>query len=65
VLSKRQPTDSELKDAHLAWIGAKAIQSNSFAFVKMPFYWRNAAGKPTGKIPLNLPGNARPNLKSL
>ncbi|MGP8081098.1 MAG: hypothetical protein ACLPVI_11435 [Dehalococcoidales bacterium] len=34
VLSKRQPTDSELKDAHLAWIGAKAIQSNSFAFVK-------------------------------
>jgi phosphoribosylaminoimidazolecarboxamide formyltransferase/IMP cyclohydrolase len=34
VLSKRQPTDSELKDAHLAWIGAKAIQSNSFAFVR-------------------------------
>ena len=34
VLTKRKPTDSELKDAHLAWIGAKAIQSNSFAFVK-------------------------------
>lgn len=34
VLSKRQPTDSEMKDAHLAWIGAKAIQSNSFAFCK-------------------------------
>jgi phosphoribosylaminoimidazolecarboxamide formyltransferase/IMP cyclohydrolase len=34
VLSKRKPTDSEMKDAHIAWIGAKAIQSNSFAFVK-------------------------------
>jgi phosphoribosylaminoimidazolecarboxamide formyltransferase/IMP cyclohydrolase len=34
VLSKRQPTGGEMKDAHLAWIGAKAIQSNSFAFVK-------------------------------
>jgi phosphoribosylaminoimidazolecarboxamide formyltransferase/IMP cyclohydrolase len=34
VLSKRKPTDSEMKDAHLAWIGAKAIQSNSFAFCK-------------------------------
>jgi phosphoribosylaminoimidazolecarboxamide formyltransferase/IMP cyclohydrolase len=34
VLSKRKPTDIEMKDAYLAWIGAKAIQSNSFAFVK-------------------------------
>ena len=34
VLTKRKPTDTELKDAHIAWIGAKAIQSNSFAFVK-------------------------------
>jgi len=34
VLSKRKPTKSELLDAHIAWIGAKAIQSNSFAFVK-------------------------------
>ncbi|MFH0768695.1 MAG: hypothetical protein V1932_03900 [Chloroflexota bacterium] len=34
VLSKRKPTDTEMKDAHIAWIGAKAIQSNSFAFVK-------------------------------
>ena len=34
VLSKRKPTDAEIKDAHIAWIGAKAIQSNSFAFVK-------------------------------
>ena len=33
-LSKRKPTDTEMKDAHLAWIGAKAIQSNSFAFVR-------------------------------
>ncbi len=32
VLSSRKPTDAEMKDAHLAWIGAKAIQSNSFAF---------------------------------
>jgi phosphoribosylaminoimidazolecarboxamide formyltransferase/IMP cyclohydrolase len=34
VLSRRQPTQSEMNDAHLAWIGAKAIQSNSFAFCK-------------------------------
>lgn len=34
VLSKRQPTDVEMKDAHIAWIGAKGIQSNSFAFVR-------------------------------
>ncbi len=34
VVSRRRPTDSELKDAHVAWIGAKAIQSNSFAFCK-------------------------------
>jgi len=34
VLSRRKPADSEMKDAYLAWIGAKAIQSNSFAFVK-------------------------------
>jgi phosphoribosylaminoimidazolecarboxamide formyltransferase / IMP cyclohydrolase len=34
VLSSRKPTDIEMKDAHIAWIGAKAIQSNSFAFVK-------------------------------
>jgi len=25
----------------------------------MLFYWPNAAGRPTGKIPPNLPGNAR------
>jgi AICAR transformylase/IMP cyclohydrolase PurH len=34
VLSKRKPTKEEMNDAHLAWIGAKAIQSNSFAFCK-------------------------------
>src|ERR1035437_593053 len=34
VLSCRKPSLSELRDAHIAWIGAKAIQSNSFAFVK-------------------------------
>jgi phosphoribosylaminoimidazolecarboxamide formyltransferase/IMP cyclohydrolase len=34
VLSKRKPTDDEMKDAHIAWIGTKVIQSNSFAFVK-------------------------------
>ena len=34
VMSKRKPTGAEMKDAHIAWIGAKAIQSNSFAFVK-------------------------------
>lgn len=34
VLSQRKPTDAEIKDAHIAWIGAKGIQSNSFAFVK-------------------------------
>jgi len=34
VLSKRKPTKEEMNDAHMAWIGAKAIQSNSFAFCK-------------------------------
>jgi len=34
VLSRRKPTDIEMQDAHIAWIGAKAIQSNSFAFVR-------------------------------
>lgn len=34
VLSRRQPTAEQLKDAHIAWIGAKAIQSNSFVFVR-------------------------------
>ena len=34
VFSKRKPTTLELQDAHIAWIGAKAIQSNSFAFVR-------------------------------
>lgn len=34
VVSKRQPTTTELMDAHIAWIGAKAVQSNSFTFVK-------------------------------
>jgi phosphoribosylaminoimidazolecarboxamide formyltransferase/IMP cyclohydrolase len=34
ILSKRKPSKDEMVDAHIAWIGAKAIQSNSFAFVK-------------------------------
>ncbi len=34
ILTKRQPTDAEMKDAHISWIGAKAVQSNSFTFVK-------------------------------
>ncbi|MBN1632249.1 MAG: hypothetical protein JW990_21035 [Thermoleophilia bacterium] len=34
VVSKRQPTSAELMDAHIAWIGAKAVQSNSFTFVR-------------------------------
>ena len=34
ILSKRRPTENEMIDAHVAWIGAKAIQSNSFVFVK-------------------------------
>jgi len=34
VLSKRRPSDAEMKDAYIGWIGAKALQSNSFAFVK-------------------------------
>jgi phosphoribosylaminoimidazolecarboxamide formyltransferase / IMP cyclohydrolase len=34
VLSKRQPAANEMQDAHIAWLGAKAIQSNSFAFVR-------------------------------
>jgi phosphoribosylaminoimidazolecarboxamide formyltransferase / IMP cyclohydrolase len=34
ILSRRKPAEVEMKDAHIAWIGAKAIQSNSFAFVR-------------------------------
>jgi phosphoribosylaminoimidazolecarboxamide formyltransferase / IMP cyclohydrolase len=34
ILSQRKPTADEMQDAHIAWIGAKAIQSNSFAYVK-------------------------------
>ncbi|NLE10679.1 MAG: hypothetical protein GX630_04160 [Actinobacteria bacterium] len=34
VVSRRQPTAQESADAHIAWIGAKAVQSNSFTFVK-------------------------------
>ncbi len=34
VLSKRKPTKTEMNDAHLAWIGAKWVQSNSFTFCK-------------------------------
>lgn len=34
VLSQTKPTKNEMIDAHLAWIGAKYIRSNSFAFVK-------------------------------
>lgn len=34
VVSKRKPTADEMKDVHLAWIGAKAIQSNSFTFCR-------------------------------
>ena len=34
VLSKRRPTREEMNDAHLAWIGAKWIQSNSFVFCR-------------------------------
>jgi phosphoribosylaminoimidazolecarboxamide formyltransferase / IMP cyclohydrolase len=34
VLSKRKPTVVEMSDAHMAWIGAKWVQSNSFAFCK-------------------------------
>lgn len=34
VLSRRRPDEAELRDAHIAWIGAKAIQSNAFAFVR-------------------------------
>ena len=33
-MSQRKPTDVEMKDAHVAWIGAKAVQSNSFVYVK-------------------------------
>jgi phosphoribosylaminoimidazolecarboxamide formyltransferase/IMP cyclohydrolase len=34
LMSLHTPNYGEWTDAHLAWIGAKAIQSNSFAFVK-------------------------------
>jgi phosphoribosylaminoimidazolecarboxamide formyltransferase/IMP cyclohydrolase len=34
AISDRKPKAAETTDAHIAWIGAKAVQSNSFAFVK-------------------------------
>lgn len=34
TVSRRRPDDGQVTDACIAWIGAKAIQSNSFAFVK-------------------------------
>jgi phosphoribosylaminoimidazolecarboxamide formyltransferase/IMP cyclohydrolase len=34
IISKRQPTKEEMQDAYISWIGAKAIYSNSFTFVK-------------------------------
>lgn len=34
VLSKRVPDNTQYVDAHLAWIGAKYIKSNSFSFVR-------------------------------
>ena len=34
TMSKRKPSSKDNIDAHIAWIGAKAIQSNSFAFIK-------------------------------
>jgi phosphoribosylaminoimidazolecarboxamide formyltransferase / IMP cyclohydrolase len=46
VLSKRQPTGDEMKDAHIAWIGAKAVQSNSFAFVKDAILLAQCGGQP-------------------
>ena len=46
VLSKRKPTDTEMKDAHIAWIGAKAVQSNSFAFVKDAVLLAQCGGQP-------------------
>src|SRR3972149_11835388 len=46
VLSKRKPTLTEMNDAHLAWIGAKAIQSNSFAFCKDAVLLAECGGQP-------------------
>lgn len=46
VLSRRKPTDAEMKDAHIAWIGAKAVQSNSFAFVKDAVLLAQCGGQP-------------------
>jgi len=46
VLSKRRPTDTEMKDAHLAWIGCKAVQSNSFAFCKDAVLLAACGGQP-------------------
>ena len=34
ILSEKHPTDNEMNDAHLAWIGAKYIRSNSFSFFR-------------------------------
>jgi len=46
ALSRRKPTDAEMKDAHLAWIGAKAVQSNSFAFCRDAVLLAQCGGQP-------------------
>ena len=46
IMSKRKPTDDEMKDAHIAWIAAKAVQSNSFAFVKDAVLLAQCGGQP-------------------
>ncbi len=46
VMSRRKPTEVEMNDAHLAWVGAKAIQSNSFAFCKDAVLLCQCGGQP-------------------
>jgi len=46
VLSRRKPAPGELTDAYIAWIICKAVQSNSFAFVKDALLLAQCGGQP-------------------
>lgn len=58
VLSKRQPTDGEMKDAHLAWIVRRRYSPTPLLSVKMLCYWHSVVDRPTVKTRRNSPTNA-------
>ena len=46
--SKREPTESELRDLAFAWKAAKHVRSNSIVLAKTWLSWAWAPGSPTG-----------------